>query len=97
MTQSPELTHFYRDILAWVEEGCPDHETFVRCAGLCYNLFTLFGYDLAREMDAQFKLAGLNPWYPFNHGSDSNYWSEKLSNTIYANPKRLAWIREHAS
>ena len=80
--------------------------------GLCKNLEryidavscgTARGKEIKAEMQDQFFEAGLDSKYPFNSGwdwdksePDLSYESEAKSITMYQNPKRLKWIRDHS-
>lgn len=96
-TQKP----FYQAMQTWVEAGLPYHNkySFSKGVGLCRNLGK-FAYaecmdytDLRVEMKMQFKEAGLDETCPFNNNC-LDYIDEAKK---YANPRRLAWIRFHAS
>ncbi len=95
--QSEELTAFYREILAWIEAGQPEHKNFMSCTGLCANLFfsPYGGLGIEAEIREQFSFAGLDKDYPFNDDHFS-YRLEADAFSIYQNPQRLAWIRKHA-
>ena len=101
--QSEELTLFYRDYLAWVEQGAENGAIFVRRSGLCNNLWRwlrnrtsytdlLYG-ELVRELMMQFRSAGLYIMYPFN-SSVLEYAAERSCHHL--NETRMAWVREHA-
>lgn len=99
---SPELKNFYKAIQTWIDNGCPEDNQhyFVIYVGLCNNLEWLGGERIIEncklrwEMVEQFRAAGLSPAYPF--GGHEELMKEKESRTIYSNPARLAWIKEHA-
>lgn len=95
--QSEELTAFYREILAWIEAGQPDHRNFRAYTGLCTNLiFSPYDHHaVGVEMSEQFSFAGLNKQFPFN-GDVTSYRLEGEAYSTYQNPQRLAWIRKHA-
>lgn len=103
------LTQFYKDMQAWVDAGCPTG-SLSPSYGLCTNLRVYVWADrgltprevddrilqLAGEMRDQFSAADLDPVYPFNEGfADSDI--ESISCTKYTNPKRLDWIKHHAT
>lgn len=92
---SPELKNFYKAIQAWIDNGCTEYNQhhFVIHAGLCGNLDWM-NCKLRWEMVKQFRAAGLDAKYPF--GGFNTFLTEKESGTIYSNPERLAWIKEHA-
>lgn len=97
---SPNLRQFYRDYLAWVESG-ERSDVFTSNFGLCWNLnlwgrrrglSTLDREELPRELTLQFVAAGLPGDHPFN--SSSLEYDAEPNKTL--NPKRIAWVREHA-
>ena len=85
-------------------------DVFLAYEGLCENLNryidsiscgTARGKEVKAEMVDQFIKAGLDDEYPFNSDwdkseSDLSYDSEAKSSTVYENPKRLKWIRDHS-
>jgi len=92
--QSEKLTDFYKAYLKWAEDGAPVHNEhhFGRHAGLCSNAFS-FGHEgLRDELIQQFVMDGLDEEYPFNENCD-DYASEAAK---HHNPKRMAWVHEHA-
>lgn len=93
------LTDFYRSMQAWIVAGRPivNPLGFYKGVGLCGNLSifcpnTDIFTRLAHEMAQQFERAGLDTRVPFN-SLENPYWVEFDK---YENPKRLAWIKEHA-
>jgi len=98
---SDELKQFYREIWAWVQDGCPEHAAFHPKRALCGALAFWGGmngphhiglYDEQRNM-----LDSLGCWTvcPFNR--DIKDWEdERARGEFYQNPKRLAFIEEHA-
>jgi len=104
------LTQFYNEMQAWVDAGCPTGSLSTRY-GLCTNLrvyvwanrhdLTSKEVDdrilqLTLEMQKQFVAEGLDPVYPFNEGF-VDFDIETNSCTKYTNPKRLDWIKHHAT
>lgn len=103
------LTTFYRDLQAWINEGCPvenDHH-FRKDRGLCANLdkWCMFDYEMShehslaldKELEEQFIEAGLNAYYPFNK-ANRIFFKEECDNwTMFENPERLAWIKNHCN
>lgn len=98
--QSKELTEFYRDYLAWYDSGCPDG-SYSRVDGLCMAIEVFskthgiaidkYGHAI-EEMQQQFWDAGLRRGFPFE-SIDEYFRSDDLT----TNPKRIAWVREHAT
>jgi len=104
------LTQFYKEMQAWVDAGCPTG-SLSTTHGLCTNLRAYVWanrgstpmvelhdrYDkLSQEMQKQFVAEGLDPVYPFNVGF-ADFDIESISCTKYQNPKRLDWIKRHAT
>jgi hypothetical protein len=98
--QSKELTAFYRAYAQWLDRNAPNLQPFRRNEGLCRALLT-YGTELYPErvfhaddeMDRQFEDAGLDVSYPF--GKDE-YALHRSAATMHLDPKRTAWVREHA-
>ncbi len=104
------LTQFYKEMQAWVDAGFPTG-SLSTSYGLCTNLRVYVWANrrdltprevddrilqLLGEMQDQFRAAGLDPVYPFNVDfADSDV--ESISSTKYTNPKRLDWIKRHAT
>lgn len=99
---SDELKAFYRAYLAWLDDGAPEPGAFRRDTGLCGNLWAAIPERAARiqardEMRDQFKATGLSRSLPFNTGYDTpDYGDESFVYRCHLNPKRIAWVREHA-
>jgi len=94
---SSELKKFYQEVWAWVQGGCPEHRVFKKHYGLCHNLryWSCVNEDLISEQDCLFGLSGGNVDYPFNIGH-LDWACEANNGSFYKNPKRLAFIEEHA-
>lgn len=104
---STHLKAFYQAIQKWVDAGLPKHEFFEKTSALCTNLGVYLAHQKFEDnyeryavtsrtfadMRSQFGRAGLDPVYPFNGGSHGSFVIEER----YKNPRRLAWIREHAA
>lgn len=99
---SPLLKAFYRDYAAWLEAGAPDGAPFYRGEGLCVEItrwalssdngdYTL---GLRREMQRQFRSAGLSDTFPF--GGANEYAQRHSDETQHENQARIAWVKEHA-
>ena len=100
--QSPELTQFYRDYLAWIDAGAPEpHEVFSRSEALCVNYQS---WQIAKDtLDAslykfglQFTAAGLSTLSPFN-SELADLIDEQNRAACHLNPKRIAWVRTRVS
>jgi len=99
-TTEERLGRFYIELQAWIDGGCPDYEPFVVTQPICDNLL-----DWIRQRDGtdevhgliyeQFVEAGLRPYNPFDPNHDA-FMDAMEKGTLYANPARLAWIKEHA-
>lgn len=103
MTQSFELTKFYRAYVAWLNAGSYENSIFSKDTGLCDCLQKYFRsknwrpsdiMGIVVEMEDQFSDAGLDFLYPFNKGYYRLYKAE--DNTKHLNPLRIKWVREHA-
>lgn len=103
MTQSKELTEFYRAYLKWYESCAVDNKVFKRRYALCACLekyLESLGCSrkyvryMKEEMEIQFKKASLHNVFPFNYGSLSDYRYEK--DDRHLNPRRIAWVQDHA-
>lgn len=98
---SPELTAFYQAYNQWLEAGAPEEDpNFFRGAGLCANLNNWADWrqraNLRWELEKQFQRAELDPFYPFNNESYSEYSIESNAMLSYLNPQRVAWVKAHA-
>lgn len=82
------LKQFYREMQAWIDAGCPEHEAFHTDYGLCFNLelWSHFDHDLNAELRDS-----IGTEYPFNNDSGEDYFSEIHH---YKNPARLAWVKD---
>lgn len=103
MTQSAELTRFYRDYLDWLNNYRPWWNTcFRRDTGLCYNLThwcavrQLSTSRLWDEIKAQFEAAKLSREFPFNR-TPKDYLNEVETDTLHMNEERMKWVRDHAT
>lgn len=105
---SPKLKAFYKAMQAWIDDGAPSCNKigFFKEYGLCTNLEIYIdstnGHDysqcrrvLSGQMILQFEEAFLNSKHPFNE-SIMDYSDEGNNQTIFQNPKRLAWIKQHS-
>ncbi len=103
---SEELKRFYREFQAWLDAGRPKHPDFRSYVGLCSNLrawadtnFTHKRYQLLiDEQTALFDEAfgDDHDGTPFDHLGFKYCHENGMYGHKYANPKRLAWIKEHA-
>lgn len=99
------LARFYRELQAWIDGGREAPSKFSNAYGLCGNLDSWCAHEdddtvvldeLLDAMCISFDAADLHEVYPFNNRGDLDYRSERTSGALYANPARLAWIKEHA-
>lgn len=100
-TAKKALKQFYKDIQAWINEGCPKNNSFkfYYTKGLCSNLKMWqvdSGYNnldnLHSFLEDQFISAGLPSDYPFDLCAGT--YANEINK--YTNPKRLQWILEHS-
>lgn len=92
MSQSPELTQFYRDLWKWIQAGTPipNEFNFKPYIGICSNAYNR-SLNLYLELkDQLFEELG-DTVFPFDF-SKQNYYGEANK---YTNPKRLNWIKSH--
>lgn len=94
----PVQRQFYREIQKWIREGMKDHPIFHKYASIC-SIYRLWGFhtdNKIHDMGDDFKTAGLDYYFPFNE-TVQDYSKELQTGSIYMNPRRLAWIKEHAN
>lgn len=88
---------FFRDINKWIQEGCQPHRTFYRFGGLCTN-YALWCTDNCKKRHSiklYFHRLGYDsPVYPFDDTIE-DLLKEIREETIFQNPKRLAFIKKH--
>lgn len=91
---SDNLKAFYQAYSEWLDEGAPDGYMFDRLSGLCYNLWCWSDYTdgLCSEMKQQFRKAGLDTEYPFDETREAYLECDNM----HLNPRRVAWVKEHA-
>lgn len=98
------LEMFYRDYAAWLDAGAPEHQPFSRSEGLCYSLIVWCYHKntgesgktvLLMALSMSFHQAGLLRGTPFNEGI-TEFSLEAQGKACHLNPKRIAWVREHA-
>lgn len=71
LNYNDKLIEFHRQILRWVDDGCPKHKVFDTNMGLCRNLKDWAvenGYSahyLSCALYAAFRARGLDDTYPF--------------------------------
>lgn len=91
-----QLKQFCIELNAWIEAGCPEHKIFKIRDGICWNYsnwihpndqYSFFPSDTPLR-------AFLGSTYPFSGGYEL-FQIEQDSRTLYKNPARLAWIKEH--
>jgi len=86
----PRLKEFCQEMLAWIDGGCGEHDDFCPTVGLCTNYRMLF---LANSLE-YYLIATMDTVHPF--GGVNMYFEESETQTLYQNPQRLAWLKEHA-
>ena len=100
MTYESILKDFYKDLLTWINEGCPEDNiyNFKVSKGLCSSFLEWTRKNYPKdiftlgEFSDPFAKEGLDRAYPFNPGL-REYIHEQNK---YTNPARLNWIKEHA-
>lgn len=94
-TISPKLQDFYNEMNKIISDSSYRPDWFCSKVGLCLNCVA---YNYSQdELQEHLFSAGLSPTFPFNNGEDSSYTHEKHTDTLYQNPARLAWIKQHAT
>lgn len=94
-TISPKLQEFYNEMNKIISNPSYRPDWFDAHCGLCSNCVA---YNYSQD-DLQEHLvsAELDTAFPFNIDGDSSYTYEKYTDTLYQNPARLAWIKQHAT
>lgn len=101
MSQSKDLTAFYREYAEWLNKGAPAHSPFHKDDGLCFSLYFSKNTVVTRirrlkaEMLEQFIAAGLHEKFPFNNGDHDAYLREARGMTMHLNPARTQWVKDH--
>lgn len=97
-TKRPAQRQFFRDIHAWIKQGCTQHKTFSPIVWLCYN-YKLWCIDNRRKNHwddgkAPFIALGyksnINPFNP----DTVSMLEESKQGKIYKNPQRLEFINK---
>jgi len=100
-----ELKYFFRNLQKWVDDGCKSHPVFSKRKNLRNALFfwcinsrmpISMQANMAHELDG---LLGGNDYdcpAPFNRDEEQSQYELFIMGTLYKNPKRLAFIEEHA-
>lgn len=99
---SPELKQFYLALQKWIDDGAVDNRVFARSTGICASIVywnrrnTPFPEHngIAIEFKKQLADRGLDTVYPWG---EIEYDDAMENGTMYEDPKRLAWIAEHAA
>lgn len=103
------INRFYRELQKWIDGGCKNHPVFSKDNAICAasNLWVTVNFPKMRSttwmwphLTKAFENAGLNSSLPFNNNNTSSngycYSSERVTDSIYKNPHRLKWIKDHA-
>lgn len=94
-TISHKLQEFYNEMNKIISDPSYRPDWFNPKVGLCLNCVA---YNYSQdELQEHLFSAGLSPVFPFNNNENSSYTHEKHTNTLYQNPARLAWIKQHAT
>ena len=100
-----QLREFYRDVNRAVK--AETKPAWFKNCGLCDNLYNWYqnkaGINyrykewnrLKFRMLNQFENAGLSRLLPFNQSKMHSYIKECYNDTVYQNPMRLEWIKNH--
>lgn len=94
------LKPYLQSVQAWIDVGMPEGKPFWRNDGLCGNCYYFTGhpdtaFELRQELRRAFAASGLNHSMPFND-SYADFQREVSSKSLYSNPQRLEWIKNHA-
>ena len=93
---SPKLQEFYNEMNKIISDPSYRPDWFYSKVGLCSNC-AAYNYS-QDELQEHLVSAELDPAFPFNiDEGDSSYIHEKYTDTLYQNPARLAWIKQHAT
>ena len=93
-TISHKLQEFYNEMNKIISDPSYRPDWFDSQVGLCLNCVR---YNYSQdELQEHLYYAGLSPTFPFNNVR-SDYTYEKETRTLYQNPARLAWIKQHAT
>ena len=94
----PVQRQFYREIQKWISEGMKDHPIFHKDVGICstYRLWGHLNKNKIHDIETDFETAGLHSDFPFNENL-LDYTEERTADSLYMNPRRIAWIKEHAN
>lgn len=100
MIQSKELTQFYREYKAWLDNGAPDFFPFARFKGLCDNLnhsvslgdSLLSISKVKNELADWFEYHHLDYKYPFGK---ENFEDRMMEDTQHLDPLRIKWVEDH--
>lgn len=91
MQNYPEdIQQAINDIYAWVQQGCPEHDVFDTCYGLCHNIIESTDWNYSSEEIQSLLFNGEE--YPFNID-----WKDYSNELHYSNPKRIAWLKANAT
>lgn len=94
------LKEYLQSVQVWIDRGMPEGKPFWRSEGLCGNCYYFTNcpdaaFDLRCELRRAFAASGLNRSVPFNE-SYADFKREVTSKSLYSNPQRLEWIKNHA-
>ena len=94
------LKEYLQSVQVWIDAGKPEGAPFWRNDGLRGNAYYFTGcpdaaFDLRCELRRAFAASGLNHSVPFNT-SYADFRQEVSSKSVYSNPQRLEWIKNHA-
>ena len=99
------LKTFFINLQAWIDNGCPDHESFTKSYGICTNLCgymssypgnILSDEDMVTVDTYLDEVVFEGEPIPFCATSQA-YSTESLNKTLYSNKERLAFIKQQAT
>ena len=95
-TSNKPQRQFFREINKWIQEGCPPHRAFSRYTGLCINYTYWCTANRKKHHDMKallYRLGYDSLVHPFDDTLD-DLLKASDQETIFQNPKRLAFINK---
>lgn len=91
-----QLKQFCIELNAWIEEGCPlGNDIFHRDDGICWSFIRWMYFRCKKDLRMDECAARLFNGNRFPFGDSERFRREQIYHTLYQNPARLAWIKEH--
>lgn len=101
LQQHPELRQFYRELWAWILNGCPRHRNFRTDRAICPALRDWLDFNPSINSRLKDQLFVTNTQVlkdyffdsslPFNKNME-HYSKERCNYTTYKNKLRLTWV-----